>query len=702
MAAASNPKITGQSQATRRTKYGLNVTIAALVAILLVVLINWMFETQVRRLPAGLHRLMRYDLTATRQYSLSDQTIKVLKNINEDYKLVTLIGTENPYTEQARDLADEYATYSPKVSIDHVNLMDYVALDKFYQALHDRHNEEVGSLAVVIGSGRQVLDNLENMTATQLEPLRELIEDPSLQDEQLKKFGQSVGNYFALFGSNIEAVQHKVTRSLDQPMPDYEGAKKTLESFMTELRDNLYAIAIEQFEKSAADDQTPSSIRERLLGLIHLFQQTKQQLDNTASDLGGADEALEYDKFRRRLLSTRDAVVLISAEQVRLIAVEDMYRTPDPSQTNQGQDVEPSFLGEELLTGALVSMSLDPPPMVVFVQGSRRPAIGPGGEYEAVAQRLRNMNLDVQQWSPSGIMSRMGPTPPGPPPEPQSGQKAAWIILPFDPVNPNDPMAGSNKQAVIEQISKRLAVGDGVLLTLSYDQTARFGQVDPFAQLLEPWDITAQIDRVVLREEVLPNQQTQASSQMDVSEWPEDSPITAALAGMRGVMVQASPLALGDGASKGVTLWPLVELRGRRLWAERNMLGIGNVQYDSTAAADSFVAAAAAEKNNQRLIVVATAMWANDAITTFGMFGRGTAQMFGAQFPANAELFVNCVYWLTSLDQLIAASARAQDIRRVESLTPGGIVALRWTLLAGLPLVIAIAGCGIWTVRRKD
>ncbi len=149
-----------------------------------------------------------------------------------------------------------------------------------------------------------------------------------------------------------------------------------------------------------------------------------------------------------------------------------------------------------------------------------------------------------------------------------------------------------------------------------------------------------------------------------------------------------------------------MELRGNRMWAERNLDALEDIQsapYDAAAAQDVFTAAVAVERQGQggRLVVVADPQWATDAVTQFGHWGEGTAELSGARFPANSELFVNSVYWLAGLDELIAASPRAQDLRRIEAMSDAALVGYRVLLLLGLPAAIALAGVGVWFVRRR-
>ena len=67
--------------------------------------------------------------------------------------------------------------------------------------------------------------------------------------------------------------------------------------------------------------------------------------------------------------------------------------------------------------------------------------------------------------------------------------------------------------------------------------------------------------------------------------------------------------------------------------------------------------------------------------------------------PGNAELFEAAVLWLAGQDELIATSAGARSTAMVKPLSPGSLTALRWGLIAGLPLMTL--GLGIlWRLAR--
>ena len=396
--------------------------------------------------------------------------------------------------------------------------------------------------------------------------------------------------------------------------------------------------------------------------------------------------------------------MLLGPRQVRVLSVGELFREPDLDQRPAGISPELHFQGEEKITGALVSMTLEHPPLVVFVNDGLVESIGARGLFEHVAQRLRNMNFQVEQWSPAGRAGPMGqPMPAGPPPEPKPGQPAVWVVLADTGYKPAQPMGVAGYAQIIERIKGRLAAGDGAMIMLSASGTTPFGGGGAVVQLLEPWGISPQLDRLVLRQITLPDHTSRPVSRHEIVRWPKGSPITGPLAGMPGVFLQASPLVLGDAAAKGVELWPLAEVGGDEVWAERDFRADPPPSLDPAGAGGPFVIAAAARRGTTgRLVVVGDPVWAADEITTNAdrfLRAAGMAELFGAAFPANAELFVNSVQWLAGLDQLIAASARTQDIRRVGPVP--NLTGLKWSVLAGAPGAVAIAGLAVWLVRRR-
>ncbi|HUA35384.1 MAG TPA: Gldg family protein [Candidatus Binataceae bacterium] len=94
---------------SRSTRYGLNALLYSIVFILILCAINYL---------GSLHH-SRIDLTSEKVYSLSSQSVSVVKNLQKPLKLYGFFqGGESP---QARDIYDMYAYASPKVTFEMVD-----------------------------------------------------------------------------------------------------------------------------------------------------------------------------------------------------------------------------------------------------------------------------------------------------------------------------------------------------------------------------------------------------------------------------------------------------------------------------------------------------------------------------------------------------------------------------------------------------
>lgn len=93
----------------RTTRYGLNAVVYSIIFILILVAINYISSQHHARL----------DLTEEKVFSLSPQSVQVVKNLNEPLKMYGFFqGGEN---DRAKRLYEEYAYASPKVSFEMVD-----------------------------------------------------------------------------------------------------------------------------------------------------------------------------------------------------------------------------------------------------------------------------------------------------------------------------------------------------------------------------------------------------------------------------------------------------------------------------------------------------------------------------------------------------------------------------------------------------
>jgi gliding motility-associatede transport system auxiliary component len=118
---------------TRQTKYGAYATVYILVVVAVLGAVNFLANRYDKS----------YDSTANKQFSLSDQTVKIVKNLKNNVRMYYFDdATRFP---QARDLLDRYAALSPKLHVDYVD-----PVKKPQQAKADGYRRDV---QILVDSG---------------------------------------------------------------------------------------------------------------------------------------------------------------------------------------------------------------------------------------------------------------------------------------------------------------------------------------------------------------------------------------------------------------------------------------------------------------------------------------------------------------------------------------------------------------------
>jgi len=121
----------------RQTKYAAYATTYILIVVAAVVVANVLADRYDKS----------YDATSNKRYSLSEQTIKIVKGLKQN-ATITYFDQSTRYRE-AKDLLDEYAALSPKVKVQ------YVDPDKDPQAARDAGIRNLGTAVVQIGTRKE-------------------------------------------------------------------------------------------------------------------------------------------------------------------------------------------------------------------------------------------------------------------------------------------------------------------------------------------------------------------------------------------------------------------------------------------------------------------------------------------------------------------------------------------------------------------
>jgi ABC-type uncharacterized transport system involved in gliding motility auxiliary subunit len=97
------------SISARQTKYGAFVFVYVVVVLAVIIAANWLAD----------HRNKSVDVTANKQFTLSDETKKVTGNLKKDVTIY-YFGQNDSY-DRARDMLDRYKNLSSKIKVDYVD-----------------------------------------------------------------------------------------------------------------------------------------------------------------------------------------------------------------------------------------------------------------------------------------------------------------------------------------------------------------------------------------------------------------------------------------------------------------------------------------------------------------------------------------------------------------------------------------------------
>ncbi|HVS89834.1 MAG TPA: GldG family protein [Candidatus Acidoferrum sp.] len=121
----------------RQTKYAAYASVYVLVVLAIVAVANVLANRYVKT----------YDATSNKRFSLSDQTVKIVKGLKQDAKLTYF--DQSTRFQQAKDQLDLYANLSPKVHVE------YVDPDKSPQVAREAGIKNYGTTIVQIGAKKE-------------------------------------------------------------------------------------------------------------------------------------------------------------------------------------------------------------------------------------------------------------------------------------------------------------------------------------------------------------------------------------------------------------------------------------------------------------------------------------------------------------------------------------------------------------------
>ncbi|MCH8806639.1 MAG: hypothetical protein IH986_11185 [Planctomycetes bacterium] len=730
----------GASQ--RRVLYGLNVGVSvvlATVVLVLAVYFSGRFRTQI-------------DMTGeARLNSLSERTVKLVSGLDQNVTITGLYAVLSEYqnfaqkrADRVRDLLDLYESDGRgKVTANLVDPMKNPAkLNDLIQRLSakSKYAEEAAPHKAALEKFPALNDRLAAMVSEHTDRFAGL--------EQTNPALAAVREY-NIVRLNFDDIKRRAQRS-------GETIKNSLEKVEIPLYGRSVQVAREHL----------TAVRRTLAGIQGWFAGGARQVPNIQPDaLAFFDEAgsaitsvLEevdvflnetqdlkpvkieefYDKLKR---AAGDAVIVVEAEnEARLLSLNDVWpfrtdRSAPPAPDNDPRD----FAGEQAISSALLQLTRKDRTAVVFVYfGGLSPIRSipqmnpmmqqriPPAPYEALDALLKKQDFLTEDWDVKTTKT---------PPVVEDAARTIYVVLsPQPPRQPNAMMpspegriTAADKKLVTDAVE---ASGLAVFLAGWAPPTSPMlpipGTYEYAEYLRDTWGVDVQYKHLALEFTAAENPDlwvpagrnrnpvyigVGASGPIHFT----DHEITQPLRGLRAVFSTVAPLRIVEGDEKpaNVTVEVVAAVEETSdVWAFDNLQLVqsdlaqkrGTRPREGDIRAPFPVAVTATDESNKRRVAIfASESFAADAITqasAFEMRSRGLVMY--AAYPANSDLFVNTLHWLTGDADRISVGPRRGNVALLDGLKDDWKVPYYRGIMVGAgPLLALIVGGVVWMMRRR-
>lgn len=486
--------------------------------------------------------------------------------------------------------------------------------------------------------------------------------------ERLQISGGRVGRIF--FGLNAMAgaflalvlfgilnfISYRHHARIDISRVQFYGLSEKTERILEGISNRVDVVIYFQPGRSGYDD---------IVNLLDQYAARQPDIELTRidpdRDLASAEEyAKRYD------LDRSNVVVFDNQGKIRAVEEEEIFDLDKAPLKNGEIPHKILFRGEQVFTSALQSVLSAERPKLYFLQGhgEGNPLdFDPRSGFSKCAAALRNDNIDVSLLT----LGEAGNVP----------EDCQGLII----AGP----AKSFSQQEIELIDAYLADNGSLLLML---ESMRKVGLDAFCA---KWGVAISEDIVIDKTRTISGRELFITSY-------NPHPITAGLEGKSSIMYlpcQVEPIVPGPGDSRAADL-PKVSVLATSTakgWAESDWMHTPMEFDPESEKGGALSVAVAVERGLQseldvkvdpsRMVVFGD----SDFVSNAGLAG------------ANIDFFLAAVDWMLEREQMISIAPKAFDESRLV-LTRSQIMLLGVLIVAGLPLLVALTGFGVWLFRR--
>ncbi len=579
--------------------------------------------------------------------------------------------------------------------------------------------------------------------------------EPALQDSALVEIIQELNR----LKRQADDVSAQVQELAGYDIPQYGAAVDAARGFLETVQ--RWVRAMDDWVKNRAPQDrgmTPDA-----LALVERANQAYAELlpDISAFLERTRDlERVEVEQLSNQLNRWANAPPMLveTGEKAQVLSFSEAWpfrRDPNAPPAPDGDERE--FAGEQAISSAILKLTQREKTAVVFVRyGGPSPIVPdfsrmnmmsmrqmPRAPYGVVNDLFRKENFITADWD---VATRKTP------PVVEDAARTVYLVFPPAPPPQPDPMRPSPQsaitpadvQAVVDAVQES---GMGIFLTGASERALGGPGTYEFADYLKStWGLEVLYDFLTIRFAPSPQNPAlhrlrpqptvidTADGKTRFTDHPIVEPLRASTAGFSGVC----PLRIvgGDEQPEGVTASELVVVEpSDDIWA---IADIAQVEQDlrtkrgtSRREADlqpPFPIAVAAEKesatgeaaesteegeseadaagpaSSQRIVVFASPTFAANGMVERpgGYVLTGGGLVAFPAYPANPDLLINAIHWLTKEADRISVGARRTEVPRLDKLTEGFWMDFWRIFLVGIwPGLALVVGGGVWLFRRR-
>lgn len=690
----------------------------------------------------------RIDATASREHRLSPRTQALLDQLEGTYEIVVAASrssVDRRAYQRTRDVLDTFDRASDKIRvtfIDTGSARGVSEYDALLRRLADQFAGEIdaqrASADAAIATARGQLP-LVTRLAADLASAKDLIPRSDPKAEQLRTLLDDYAARARVAAFNLEQGVDAATKSLSQrvgplSLPPIDDAIRKISQALAGVTSDLARLVRElRLVDQAAD--VPAAIRDRVKPLPSIGQ---SQVDAMRVAMDSIDRLpkLTILSVARTLEQTSAALVIgpprargavgatppgNAASQAALppgsitaIDFTALFPPALPEGATPGVSLDLRARTEELTATALASLSNALSPIIVLMhdQPSR---LGPEfAPFAALIGRLHMHGIDTVEW-PVALNAdepSLATINPG-------GKRP--VVYVSQTTAPGTPDAAERMKRMAGALARVVAQGKPILFSINVSTVPGIGDVDPLVEFLPTVGLRADSGRPLLYRAQTPSGPIVLADFLP-RQTVGDHPIAQAVNGLTTHVfwpVAIRPVAGKDSTAPSSSFTPIIQIPADgNTWAESEWLGYARLPaaqrlkvidppapdsprddvqgpWPIVVACEAPLPGGAAQ--TQRLVVVGCSGWFLDDVSqqSVGVIdGRPVLSS-----PGNLELFEASIYWLARQEEMIAQSPQALAVPVIRAMTSGQVQAVRWSLFAGLPLLVLLVGA-LWRLLR--